>query len=505
MCDAYGGNHRRQNAKGLGRRLAGTAAVGLVLFGAMVGEAAAQVRGGGPVFSAPPPPPPAMIHGGFGGAIGATSSGGFGGFGSSSSTQTQTQTGSAATAAANPGRPSQVRPKRKTGNVDTATAHHGYLPAAGERRYVANEVVIEAAGRLTEPQVAALAARFRLDRVESRTMDLTNSTYFRWRIRDNRSVSDVIREIANDRSANNPVVTVQPNYRYSLQQAATGEGDPAQYALTKLRLPEAHGLATGDKVLVAVIDSGIDVTHPELNSAIEATFDAVHGTEGPHPHGTAVAGIIAAHARLMGAAPSVRILAARAFSSTEGSTFSIITSLDWAIGKKARVINMSFAGPSDPALARAIASARRSGAVLIAAVGNAGPKSPPLYPAADPDVIGVTATDSEDHLFAQSNRGSYVAVAAPGVDILAPAPDAAYQTSSGTSFAAAYVSGTVALMLERRPDLTADAVKQGLIASARDLGRRGRDDQFGAGLIDAMRAVQAITPPAGPVAAGPSR
>jgi subtilisin family serine protease len=91
---------------------------------------------------------------------------------------------------------------------------------------------------------------------------------------------------------------------------------------------------------------------------------------------------------------------------------------------------------------------------LIAAAGNAGPKSPPLYPGADPNVIAVTATDADDKIFSGANRGRYVSVSAPGVDILVPAPEGAYQLTTGTSVAAAEVSGVAALLLERNPRLT---------------------------------------------------
>jgi len=139
---------------------------------------------------------------------------------------------------------------------------------------------------------------------------------------------------------------------------------------------------------------------------------------------------------------------------------------------------------------------------LIAAAGNAGPKSPPLYPAADANVIAVSATDAEDRLFPASNRGSFVAVAAPGVDIFLPAPDGKYQMTSGTSFAAAYVSGLAALMLERNPALKPDGVRAILTKTARDLGAPGRDDLFGAGEADAFAAVTAtIAAPAVPFVA----
>ena len=160
----------------------------------------------------------------------------------------------------------------------------------------------------------------------------------------------------------------------------------------------------------------------------------------------------------------------------------------------ARIVNMSFAGPHDPSLERALKAAYDKGIVLIAAAGNAGPKSPPLYPGADPNVIAVTATDVDDKLFTGANRGKYVAVAAPGVDILVPAPDGAYQLTTGTSVAAAEVSGIVALLLERNPRLTPADVRRILTASAKRLGAGDRDDNFGSGLVDPLRALQSADP-----------
>jgi subtilisin family serine protease len=206
-----------------------------------------------------------------------------------------------------------------------------------------------------------------------------------------------------------------------------------------------------------------------------------------------MAGAIVAQARLKGVAPSSRLLAIRAFDSsakgTEGTTLALLRSIDWAVAHGARVVNMSFAGPPDPEIARCLAAARRKGVVLVAAAGNAGPKSPPLFPASDANVIAVTATDADDKLLRVASRGRHIAIAAPGADILGPAPNGNYQFSSGTSVAAAHVSGIAALLLERRPDLTPDAVQKLLSATATDLGPKGRDDQFGSGLGNAHRAI----------------
>jgi subtilisin family serine protease len=152
---------------------------------------------------------------------------------------------------------------------------------------------------------------------------------------------------------------------------------------------------------------------------------------------------------------------------------------------------MSFAGPKDPLLERAIGALKGRDVVMVAAAGNAGTKSPPLYPAANPNVIAVSATDSQDRLFEASNRGGYIALTAPGADIFLPAPDNKYQMTSGTSFSAAYVSGLAALMLERNPALKPDDVRAILMRTARDLGSPGRDDLFGAGEADAFAATEA--------------
>ena len=115
-------------------------------------------------------------------------------------------------------------------------------------------------------------------------------------------------------------------------------------------------------------------------------------------------------------------------------------------------------------------------------------KPPPLYPAADPDVIAVTATDSEDH-YDKANHGAYIALAAPGVEILVDAPGTAYQITTGTSVAAAHVSGIAALLLEHKPSLTPSDVRAILMATARTLGTADQSAEFGAGLADAYRAL----------------
>ena len=371
------------------------------------------------------------------------------------------------------------RRSQPPGGRGTVTRRSGSgVPPLNERRYVPDEVVVELATSTTNQQFDALARRQRLRRLQSVNFQLGGTTLVRWRITDRRSVPAVVRALETDAT----VLSAQPNYLFALQDgaakpAAPGEGDPAQYILDKMHLPQAHELAKGTKVLVAVIDSGVDIKHPDLAGDIAGTFDAIGTGLKPHMHGTAIAGAIAAHGRLMGAAPAAQILAVRAFSGTggpdDGNTFAIMTGLDWAVSHGARIINMSFAGPQDPGIARSLAAAHDKGVVLVAAAGNKGAKSHPLYPAADPNVIAVTSTDASDQLPAFANRGRYVAVAAPGVDLMLLAPNGTMQFSSGTSFSAAYVTGTAALMLERRPDLAPDGVAPGAHRDRPSAGAKG--------------------------------
>src|ERR1700681_2914356 len=251
-------------------------------------------------------------------------------------------------------------------------------------RRIANELVAEIDGSLSDAQADELARRHRLERIGSQNFPLIGGTIGLFRIVDRRTVENASRELATEAS----VRSVQPNFRYVLQdqKAALTEGDPAQYALQKLRLPQAHALAHGANVTVAVIDSGIDVRHPELANAVVDSFDALGSREGPHVHGTGIAGAIVSHARLMGSAPAARILAIRAFgvaaSGAASTSFVILKGLDYAAAHGAQIINMSFAGPKDGLIERGIAAAAAKGILMVAAAGNGGPKSPPLYPAA---------------------------------------------------------------------------------------------------------------------------
>ena len=376
------------------------------------------------------------------------------------------------------------------------------VPPANERNYVPGEVLIELAAGTADQTAEDLARRYRMTSVESFDFELGGTKLFRWRIVDidRRAVPAVVRELQRVPG----VISASANIISRLQQEpdTVGVGVPnrtpiEQYAFAKLRMPQAHALAQGERVLIAIIDGGVDTSHPELAGVVVETFDAIGSGEQIHPHGTAVAGAIAAQVRIKGTAPAAQILAARAFgddrTSAEGTGYNIVKAINWAVSRNARIINLSFAGDRDPKIEVALRAAHERGIILVAAAGNDGPASSPRFPAADANVIAVTATDQADQLFSAAVRGKHIAVAAPGVDLMLPGLEGTYQQISGTSFSAAEVSGTVALMLERRPNLDPETVRRTLMSTARDLGPRGVDPMFGAGLVDAYKALTAVT------------
>jgi len=376
------------------------------------------------------------------------------------------------------------------------------VPPLNEIRFQANELVMQSTA--DQATMEGIFRQFRLTLLSAQRNELTGRTVYR--VRTEGPVRDSIITIEQ---AKIPGIITTPNYNFIAGQApnlsggGATQGDASQYVIEKLHLTEAHRLSQGNGILIAVIDSQVDERHPELDGEITERFDSLGSTPTPHPHGTGMAGAIVSHQRLLGIAPGARLLTVRAFgpsaAGAQGTTAQILAGLDFALSKGARIVNMSFAGPPDPMLREAIKRVREKGVLLVAAAGNAGPRSPPLFPGADSNVIAVTATDTDDHLFSGANRGKYVSVAAPGVDIMVPAPDGDYQFTTGTSVAAAHVTGVAALLWSRKPDASADVIRDVLLSSAKDLGPKGRDDQFGWGLVDPLKALQLLDAQAAPV------
>lgn len=346
-------------------------------------------------------------------------------------------------------------------------------PQAISGEFVPDEVLVTIDG--SAQTAASLAATFGLEVRSTRQSTLLGVTVARLGIPDGRPVSVVLAQLAADPRSLDRV----PNHVFSLQQVTR----IGSYAFQRIGLDASR--ASGAGVRVAVIDTAVDEDHPLLSGVIAGTFNAMSDTPvADRDHGTSIDGILAGNS---GIAPGAAIFHARAFEGGRSSMDVILTALDWAANQDVRLINMSFVGPANDFLERACQTARERGILLVAAVGNNGPGAPYGYPAAYPDVIAVTATDDQDALMPQANRGPYVFIAAPGVQLVAPVPGGT-DLVTGTSFAAAVVSGAIANLLQEAPHHSADWVEDALASTAGDLGPVGRDPDFGFGLINAKKA-----------------
>lgn len=393
-----------------------------------------------------------------------------------------TQSGSGSVTPPREPKPTKRQREEIPAQIAGLSANAGYRPG---------EILILVDANRASEIATRLARQYNVSAEPRVLVPLLDGAIVRLRLKGKRSLELLLAAISGDPD----VELAQPNYDYRASKGPDLPQNVPQYANDKIRLEEAHRLARGEDVMVAIIDTAVDATHPELIGAIAGTFDA--GEAGPakaEPHGTEIAGILVAHAKLVGVAPEAKLLSVRAFrrggeGPAQSTTLQLLKGIDWAFHTGARVMNMSFAGPMDPLLERVIKAAAEKGAILVAAAGNSGPSAPPAYPAAYPDVIAVTATDENDGPYVRANQGDYIFIAAPGVDIIAPTLKGGYQLATGTSMATAYVSGVAALMLERNPKLDTAQVRAILAASARNPDGSLGKEAVGAGILDAAGAL----------------
>lgn len=350
-------------------------------------------------------------------------------------------------------------------------------------------VIVTVAGDADPGLGPALASDHGLSIIAEARLALADRRVLRLRIPNGRPVREVVAALNSDAR----LAAAQPSFVYRLETG--GVSGPPQYAAQKLRLAEAHAAARGENVVVALIDTGVDPTHPALIGANIHLVIGLDAPAGPGLHGTQMAGIIVARHGLIGVAPAVRLIAIEAFTSpnenapARSHSFAVAKALDRAASEAADVVNLSFVGGADPLVSDLLDALADRGVVLVAAAGNAGPGASPAHPAAHPRVIAVTAIGPDNSLFPKANRGAYVDLAAPGVDVITPAMGGGYAIVSGTSVAAAHVSGVAALILERRPNIGPESLRALLFDTAVDLGVPGPDLEFGAGLIEPVTAL----------------
>jgi subtilisin family serine protease len=264
--------------------------------------------------------------------------------------------------------------------------------------------------------------------------------------------------------------------------------------LTRIRAPLAWTLSEGEGVAIAVLDSGVDLTHPLLTPNLGPGTNLIEPGRPPvddSGHGTHIAGLIAAQrtwAPVIGVAPKACVHPVKILSkSGRGQLSDLIRGIGWAVDQKIPLINLS-AGVPDPSdsLTRAVRAATAAGTLVIAAAGNGG--GTVGYPAALPEVVAVTALDPTDRVAAFCSTGTGVDLAAPGVSMLSTMPGGGTGRKSGTSFASPLVSGAAALFLSLHPRTTPAQLKEALLASAVPLPGVPAT-QAGAGRLDLWNLV----------------
>ncbi|MET9296259.1 type VII secretion-associated serine protease mycosin [Streptomyces sp. NPDC003077] len=291
-----------------------------------------------------------------------------------------------------------------------------------------------------------------------------------------------------------------------------------EWALDALHVQQAWRTTKGEGVTVAVLDTGVDATHPDLAGQVLPLKDLVgfgarRGEKSWAVHGTGMSGIIAGRGHgpgradgVLGIAPGARILPvrviledrdpqrARARSERAGA---LADGIRWAADHGADVINLSLGDDSEsahpePREDAAIQYALGKGVPVIASAGNGGADGDHVsYPAAYPGVIAVTAVDRYGSRAPFSTRRWYATVCAPGVGVVIANPDRRYYEGWGTSAAAAFVSGAVALVRAAHPDLSPAQIKRLLTDTAQDAPEEGRNDALGAGMVDPAAAIDA--------------
>lgn len=273
-----------------------------------------------------------------------------------------------------------------------------------------------------------------------------------------------------------------------------------QWALEKVGAPTAWGLSTGQGTLIAILDTGADLDHPDLVSKLRTDIDRdfVNGdanTDDDHGHGTHVSGIAAAQTNnsigVAGMGWEAMLLPLKILDANgNGNDADLIEAIRYAADNGADVINMSLGGIGScpTSVQQAVDYAYAKGIVLVAAAGN-NLGNTEMYPANCEYVLGVAATTPTDTRLSSSNYGNHVNVAAPGSGIYSTVQGGGYAGDSGTSMAAPHVAGLAALLLAHYPSYTPDQIASAILDNAYDLGDLGWDQYFGCGRINAADAL----------------
>lgn len=279
---------------------------------------------------------------------------------------------------------------------------------------------------------------------------------------------------------------LDPEGQYDFNHLYLGSGQKAQASASEAPTPAATTESSADGLRIGLIDSGVDGAHPVLSGVAIVR----HGCDGalfPAPHGTAVASLLVGEGEgFVSVAPGATLYASDVFCGHGGGSLSLLAlALNWMAQEKVPVVNVSLVGAKSVLLTGLVRAMTARGFLLVAAVGNDGPTAPPLYPAAYPDVVGVTAVDANRRVLPEACRGEQVDFAAPGADFKAAAVGGGFDEMRGTSFATPIVAGLLARSHQVPDPAGARTALAALESSALDIGNNGTDPSYGKGMVGA--------------------
>ncbi|UVI32158.1 S8 family peptidase [Paenibacillus spongiae] len=385
--------------------------------------------------------------------------------------------------------PNTMKDTTVTDGNDNGNASHYHI----------NEVVVKFRHQLSDRDLSQI--KHAIDALSIRKLGKTQTYVFRSTRKDAQSMMNYFKKNWNP-------YYVEPHYLYLTNETAGAAPivpndvlyHDYQWNLPVIETEKGWGVSKGsDKVLVAVLDTGVQTDHPDLAGKLHAGTNIVTPGEAPEDdvgHGTHVAGIIAAVVNnsegVAGLSWYNKVLPVKVLdSSGAGSTYSVAEGIIWATDNGAKVINMSLGNYAEAEfLHDAIKYAFDRDVVLIAASGNDNTERPG-YPAAYPEVFAVASTDPDGSKSSFSNYGDYIDVAAPGASIASTYPGSQYAALSGTSMASPHVAALAGLIRSINPKLTNTQVMDIMRNSAHDLGTKGKDKYFGHGQIDVVKALNA--------------